>query len=81
MAGFISLLRNRIHKKEETKRLKNLPSNIVESFYKDWLDSIGFLRDTDFQQQLVNNTPSEDVKKYLLAMSEFGKEIQEVIDL
>ena len=81
MAGFISLLRNRIHKKEETKRLKSLPSNIVESFYKDWLDSIGFLQDTDFQQQLVNNTPSEDVKKYLLAMNEFGKEIQGVIDL
>ena len=81
MAGFISLLRNRIHKKEKTKRSKNLPSNIVEPFYKDWLDSIGFLQDTDFQQQLVNNTPSEDVKKNLLAMSEFGKEIQGVIDL
>ena len=75
MAGFISLPRNRLHKKKETTRLNNLPSNLVESFYKDWLDSIDFSQDTDFQQQLANNTPSEDVKKYLLATSKFGKEI------
>ena len=53
----ISLPRNRIHKREETKRLNNLPSNFVESFYKDWLDGIDFSQETDFQQQLVNNTP------------------------
>ena len=63
MAGFISLPRNRIHKKKETKRLNNLPCNFVESFYRDWLDGIDFLQDTDFQQQLANNTPSENVKK------------------
>ena len=63
MATLISLPRNRIHKREETKRLNNLPSNFVESFYKDWLDGIDFSQDTDFQQQLVNNTPSKDVKK------------------
>ena len=42
MAGFVSLSCNRIHKKKETKRLNNLPSNFVESFYKDWLDGINF---------------------------------------
>ena len=40
MPGFISFPRNRIHKKKETKRLNNLPSNFVESFYKDWIDGI-----------------------------------------
>ena len=60
--------------------MNNLPSNVVESFYKDWLDGIGFLQDTNFQQQLMNNTPSEDAKKYLLATSESGEEIQEEID-
>ena len=74
MTGFISLPRNRIHKKKETKRLKNLPSNFAESFYKDWLDGIDFSQDTDFQQQLMNNTPSEVV-------SEFGEEIQGETDL
>ena len=63
MTDFISLPRNRIHKKEEAKRLKKLPSNFVEPFYKDWLDGIDFSQDTDFQQQLVHNAPSKDVKK------------------
>ena len=81
MVGFISLPRNRLHKKRETTRLNNLPSNLAESrigwtvFYKDWLDSIDFLQSTDFQQQLANNTPSEGDKKYILATSEFGEEI------
>ena len=42
---------------------------------------IDFSQDTDFQQQLVKNTPDEDVKKYLLATIEFGQEIQGEIDL
>ena len=80
MSGFISLLRNRIHKKEETKKL-NLLSNFVESFYKDFLDGIDFSHDIDFQQQLVNNLLSEDVKKFPLATSNFGEEIQWKLDL
>ena len=42
MQAVLSLPRNRIHKKEETKRLKNLPGSFVETFYKDWLDGIDF---------------------------------------
>ena len=81
MAGFISLPRNGTHKKEETKRLNILPSNFVEFFYRDWLGGIDFSQDSDFQQQLVKNKPSEDVKKYLLATSEFDEEIKGEIDL
>ena len=55
-----------IHKKDPTKKLNNLPTNFVESFYKDWLGGIDFSEDTDFQQSIVNKTPSEDVKKFLL---------------
>ena len=80
MIGFISLSRNRIHKKEGTKKL-NLLSNFVESFYKDFLDGIDFSQENDFQQQLVNNPLSEDVKKILLATSNFGEEIQGELDL
>ena len=80
MRGFISLPRNRTHKKEETKKL-NLPSNSVESFYKDFLGGIDFSQDNDFQQQLVNNPLSEDVKKFLLATSNYGEEIQGELDL
>ena len=56
--------------------MNNLPSNFVESFYRDSLDGIDFSQDTDFQQPLVKNAPSEDVKKYILATNEFGEEIQ-----
>ena len=80
MSGFISLPRNRLHKKEKTKKL-NLPSNSIESFYKDFLGGIDFSQDNDFQQQLVNNPLSEDVKKFLLATSNFGEEIQGELDL
>ena len=81
MAGFIPLPRNRIHKKEETKRLNNLPSIFVQPFYKDWCNGIGFSEDTDFQQQLGSNAPSKDVKKYVLATRVFVEEKQGEIDL
>ena len=66
MQGSTSLPRSRIHKKEETRRLNNLPNNFVETFYKDWLDGTDFSWDTNFQQEILKNTPSKYVKKYLL---------------
>ena len=54
MSSYISLPRNRIHKKKETIKL-NFQSNFTESSYKDFLDGIDFSQDNDFQQQLVNN--------------------------
>ena len=80
MNGFISLPRNRIHKKEETKKL-NLPSNFFVSFYKDFLDGIEFSQDNDFQKQLVNKALSEDVKKFLLTTSDFDDKIKGELDL
>ena len=67
-------------KNEETTKL-NLPSNFRESFYKDFLDGIDFSQDNDFQQQLVNNPLSKVVKIFLLATSNFSKEIQQELDL
>ena len=80
MSGFISLPRNRIHEKEETKKL-NLSSSFIESFYKDFLDGIDFSQDNDFQQRLVNNLLGKDVKKFLLATIDFGEEIQGELEL
>ena len=59
----------------------NLPSNFVESLYKGFLDGTDFSLDNDFQQQVVNNPLSEDVKKFLLVTSDFGEEIQGELDL
>ena len=81
MDGFISLPRARIHKKEPTKKLNNRPTNFVESFYKDWLNGTDFSGDTDFQQSIINKTLSEDVKKLLLATSDFGNKIQGELNL
>lgn len=64
MQVVISLPRSRIYKKEETKRLNNPLNNFVESIYKDWLDGIDFSCDTDFQQEISKNMPSEDVDKW-----------------
>lgn len=81
MYGVISVPHARIHKKEETKRLNNLLGNFVQTFYTDWLDGIDFSSDTDFQQEIVKNGLSKDVKKFLLATCEFGQEIQGETDL
>ena len=67
MSGFISLPQNKIHKKEETKKL-NLPSNFVESFYKDFLDGVDFSQYNDFHSSLLitpwAKQPAIFVKKY-----------------
>ena len=81
MEDVISLPSASKHKKEETKRLNNLPGNFVQTFYRDCLDGIDFSSDTDFQQGIVWNAPSEDVKTLLLATSEFGHDMQGEIDL
>ena len=49
IGGFISLPRARIHKKEATKKLNNLPINFVECFCKDWVNEIDFSGEIDFQ--------------------------------
>ena len=49
MSSYISLPRNRIHKKKETIK-SNFQSNFTESSYKDFLDGIDFSQDNDFQQ-------------------------------
>ena len=48
--------------KRRNKKI-NLLSNFVQSFYKDFLDSVDFSQDNNFQKQLVNNSLREDVKK------------------
>ena len=69
-----------IHKKEETIKL-NLPSNLRESFYNDFLDDIDFSEHNDFQHQLINNPLSKDFKNFILATNNFGEEIRRELDL
>ena len=66
--------RARIQQTKETKKLYNLPSDFEQKFSRDWLDEINFSLDTDFQRNVVSQAPSEVVKNFLLAKSEFWKE-------
>ena len=74
--SYNSLPRNRIHKKDETVKL-NPPSHFMESFYKEFIDSIDLPQDNVFNSSLL----SEDVKNVLLATSNFAEEIQGELDL
>ena len=59
MQGVITLPHGRIPKKEETKRLNNLPGNLVESFYKDWLDGIDFSMIPIFKKKFKEAHPAK----------------------
>ena len=59
MQGVITLPRGRIHKKQERKRLSNLPGNLVESFYKDWLDGIDFSMIPIFKKKFQETHPAK----------------------
>ena len=69
--SFISLPTAKIHKEIKTKKLKNFPAGYVGKFYRNLVnnvDSADIANDADI--------PSSDVRKYLLATSDFPKGMQ-----
>ena len=81
MAYYSSLPTAKLHKRTRVRQLNNLPSNFETDFFKNWLDNVDSSFDSNFQRKIVYEAPSEDVKNYLLATSEFSKRMQEDIDL
>ena len=76
-SGFYLLATNKLCKKEKTKRLKNFPAGYVGSFYRNLADSIDKFVGSDFSWIATDsNIPTEDVRKYILATSDFAKIIQ-----
>ena len=71
----------RLHKKTETKRLSTIPPNYESRFYKTLDDPLNKSFDTCFQRDVLSKAPSKDVKKYLLATSDFGKGMQDDINM
>ena len=71
----------RLHKKAETKRLSTIPPNYESRFYKTLDDPLNKSFDTCFQRDVLSKAPSKDVKKYLLATSDFGKGMQDDINM
>ena len=74
--GFFLLRTNKLHKKENTRRLKNFPAGYVGSFYRNLTDRVD--TSSDFYAHIANdaNIPKDDVQKYLLATSDFAKSME-----
>ena len=77
---FFLLPRNKLYKKENTKKLKNFPAGYVGRFYRNLADCVD--TNNDFFANISNDTniPKEDVQKYLLATPDFANSIQTDID-
>ena len=74
--GFFLLPTNKLHKKENNRRLKNFPAGYAGSFYRNLADRVD--TSSDFYANVANdaNIPKEDVQKYILATSDFAKSVQ-----
>ena len=77
-SGFFLLPKNKLYKKENTRRLKNFPAGYVGNFYRNLADNVDNFTGSDFYMRIAAdaNMPREDVQKYILATSDFAKSIQ-----
>ena len=76
--GFYFLPTGKLYKKRETKRLKIFHASYVGTFYKNLADNVDNFLALDFYGRITHDAdiPSEDVQKYILATSDFAKDIQ-----
>ena len=76
--GFYFLPTGKLYKKRETKRLKIFHASYVGTFYKNLAGNVDNFLALDFYGRITNDAdiPSEDVQKYILATSDFAKDIQ-----
>ena len=82
MMGFVSLPTGKLHKKTETKILKNFPAAYVGRFYRDLAKNVDSAASSDFYGPIANDAdiPSDDIQKYLLATTDFAKGMQNDIN-
>ena len=81
--SFISLPTGKLHKKNETKKLKNFPAGYVGRLYRDLANNVDSAVNADFYGRIANDTniPLEDVQIHLLATSGFAKGMQDDTNL
>ena len=77
-SGFYLLPTNKLYQKENTRRLKNFPAGYVGNFYRNLADNIDDFSGSAFYSRIAADAdlPKEDVQKYILATSDFGKSMQ-----
>ena len=73
---------NKLHKKENTRRLKNFPAGYIGNFYRNLADNVNNFTGSDFYTSIAadTNIPRGDVQKCNLATSDFVKGIQTEIN-
>ena len=66
-SGFYLLPRNKLNKKENTRRLKNFPAGYVRNFCRNLADNIDDFSGSDFYSRIAADAdvPREDVQKYI----------------
>ena len=82
-SGFYLLPTNKLYKKEETFQLKIFPAGFVGSFHRNLSDNVDNFLGSDFYSRITADAdiPKEDVKKYILATSDFAKSIHRQISI
>ena len=67
--SFISLPLGKLHKKTETKKLKNFPAGYFCKFYRNLADNVDSSLVSDFYGRIANDAdiPRDNVQKNLLA--------------
>ena len=80
--SFYSFSTGKLHKKPQQSRLKNFPAGYVGIFYRNLADNVDNILASDFYGRIANDVkiPSEDIQKYILATSDFGKGMQNDIN-
>ena len=78
---YYSLPTGKLHKKTETKDLAKIPTSYDKRSYETLADPFDKSFDTLFQRDIISKAPGDDVKNYLLATSDFGKGMQDDINM
>ena len=63
MMGFIFLPSGKLHKKTETKKLKNFPAGYMGRFYRDLVNNVDSAVSSDFCCRITDDadTPSDNI--------------------
>ena len=68
----------KLYKKPKKMKLKNFPAGYVGRFYRNLADNVDNFLGSDFYGKIAidTNIPIEDIQKYILATSDFAKEMR-----
>ena len=79
--AFNYLPSGKLDKKTKVEVVKKIPASYKNKFYKVLGNPFEKFFYSNFQREIISDAPSEDVKSYLLATSDFGKGVQDDINM